>query len=80
LVNPIFDIEEVPIIHPSAHLRDISDGFEGDIDPLEKLLKYADGDSFICANPKREGVVFKNLKDPSVSFKIISNEYLLSSK
>lgn len=42
------------------------------------LLEMADGPSI---NAKlREGIVFKNRYDPSVSFKVISNKYLLKQK
>lgn len=44
---------------------------------MEEALAYADGPSI---NAKlREGVVFKNLDDPSKSFKVISNAWLLKN-
>lgn len=45
---------------------------------LEKGLEFAEGKSINHA--VREGVVYKNLKDPSKSFKIISNKFLLKQK
>lgn len=41
---------------------------------MDGLLKLADGDSL--NNPVREGLVFKHL-DGGISFKVISNQYLL---
>lgn len=44
---------------------------------MEEALAYADGPSI---NAKlREGVVFKNLDDPSKSFKVISNAWLMKN-
>lgn len=44
---------------------------------LEELISYADGNSLINDNKLREGLVFKSTIDSSVSFKVISNKYLL---
>jgi hypothetical protein len=43
---------------------------------LDELLAYADGPS-MNPNVKREGLVFKS-NDSKFSFKVISNEWLLS--
>jgi RNA ligase (TIGR02306 family) len=45
---------------------------------VQRLLEYADGQSELNGS-KREGVVLKSVVDPSVSFKIISNEWLLKN-
>lgn len=42
---------------------------------LEELLDFAEGPSYVRKN--REGVVFKSLTDPNVSFKVIAQSYLL---
>jgi RNA ligase (TIGR02306 family) len=42
---------------------------------IEDFLKYADRPSL--HNKTAEGVVFKSLKDPNFSFKVINNNYLL---
>lgn len=46
-----------------------------DFDTITKAIEYATGPSL---NPSvmREGLVWKNVRNPSFSFKIISNEYL----
>lgn len=41
------------------------------------LLNFADGDSSVTPGVKREGVVFKSTTTPNLSFKAISNGYLL---
>ena len=43
----------------------------------EDILKLADGNSWLNANQRREGVVAKCITDGDVSFKVISNLYLL---
>lgn len=48
------------------------------IHTMNELLAFAVGRSI--NNPIREGVVLKNLKNPNISFKIISNEYLLGEE
>lgn len=45
---------------------------------LNKAISYADGDGLYKGY--REGVVFKSLTNPNLSFKIISNKYLLKEK
>jgi RNA ligase (TIGR02306 family) len=44
---------------------------------VDALLSMADGPSVFSNN--REGLVFKNLRDPSVSFKAISNRWLMAN-
>lgn len=41
------------------------------------ILAFAESKSFIGTKPEREGVVFKCTRNPSVSFKAISNKWLL---
>jgi RNA ligase (TIGR02306 family) len=55
---------------------------EPDITPRglsDLLLEHADGVS-VLAKVDREGLVFKSIKDPNISFKAISNKWLLSEK
>lgn len=47
---------------------------EADVDGL---LKMAEGKSRLCETTEREGLVFKCMEDPSISFKSISNKFLL---
>lgn len=51
-------------------------GRKFDFPTVQDVLAYAEGQS-IAPGTKREGVVFKSLQDPDVSFKVISNSYLL---
>lgn len=51
--------------------------FESADDP--RIPELADGKSEL-ANTAREGLVFKNIKDGWVSFKAVSNQYLLKEK
>lgn len=47
---------------------------------IDELLELAEGKSVLNPNQEREGIVFKQHQDPSVSFKAISNKYLLKQK
>ena len=42
------------------------------------LLSYAEGKSALNGS-EREGLVMKSLQDPSVSFKVVSNKWLLKT-
>jgi len=44
---------------------------------MQSLIASADGQSVINSKVKREGVVYKNETDPSVSFKVVSSNFLL---
>lgn len=47
---------------------------------VESLLTYAEGKSLVGkAKPEREGVVFKCVEHPEISFKAISNRFLLEN-
>jgi hypothetical protein len=46
---------------------------------IEKILEYADGKSSLNPNFDREGVVVRSL-DRTISFKAISNKFLLNEK
>lgn len=45
---------------------------------LEDILEFADGPSLYAK--RREGIVFKSLDDPNVSWKAISNQWLLKNE
>lgn len=49
-----------------------------EIELVAELLAEADGPSI--NHPIREGLVYKSVYDPSVSFKVISNKFLLKSE
>lgn len=63
----------VPVIHSSSRLLELG------IDTVADVLKYAEGTSW-NPNVKREGLVFKSIKDPSFSFKAISESWLAKQK
>lgn len=46
---------------------------------VEKLLEWAEGKSKLCATTEREGLVYKCMEDTSVSFKTISNKFLIKN-
>jgi hypothetical protein len=46
---------------------------------IEDILNFADGKSDVGNCPAREGVVFKSL-DGQISFKAISNKWLLKNE
>jgi ATP-dependent RNA circularization protein (DNA/RNA ligase family) len=46
---------------------------------VDEILQWADGASKIGAGPLREGIVFKQV-DGGMTFKAISNAYLLGEK
>jgi hypothetical protein len=48
-------------------------------DTVEELLKYADDKSSLNPNFDREGVVIRSF-DRTISFKVISNQFLLNEK
>lgn len=73
-INPL--IEQVPIIEENFF---VFDKFKD----VESLVKYAEGNSALNKNKKREGLVFKsNLlwSGQIISFKAINNQYLLKEE
>lgn len=62
------EINHVPIIGIFS-LRELG------IENIDQLIAYADGPSINYK--RREGLVFKEIDRPSVSFKVISNDYLM---
>jgi RNA ligase (TIGR02306 family) len=62
-------LELVPIINYDYKLPPV----------IEEIISYADGKSRLNAETDREGIVIRN-KDKSVSFKAISNTFLLKEK
>lgn len=47
---------------------------------IDELLELAEGKSVLNPSQEREGIVFKQHQNPDVSFKVISNKYLLKQK
>jgi RNA ligase (TIGR02306 family) len=47
---------------------------------VASLLKLAEGPSFLNLRVEKEGYVYKNIRDSKISFKTISNKFLLGEK
>lgn len=70
-----FGLKHVPVIFPVY--------FEmcaNNCTTIDSLLQMAEGKSIINPQVNREGLVFKNIKDLNVSFKAISNAWLLKNE
>lgn len=65
----VLGLETVPVLDINFQLPD----------NIEKILEYADGKSSLNPNFDREGVVVRSL-DRIISFKAISNKFLLNEK
>lgn len=65
-------LDHAPILNDSLRLTKDTD--------IQFLLGYAEDKSMLNPKQEREGVVYKCNEDPLVSFKAISNQYLLSQK
>jgi RNA ligase (TIGR02306 family) len=63
-----FDIDHVPVIDDLNFYKDVSE-----------LLNLAEGKSVLCDSTEREGLVFKCKNRPEISFKAISNKFLLKN-
>ena len=63
-------LEHVPVFEESMDLSGIK--------KIEELLSMANQPSL--KNPVAEGLVFKSIDNPDISFKVISNEFLLNLK
>ena len=65
-------IEQVPVI--TAVGTKLLDGLS-----VDDFLEMAEGKSILNPKTEREGLVFKNQTDPDISFKAISNRWLLKT-
>ena len=65
--SQIFNLKTVPIIRE----------FNG-LPTIDELIKIADGQSLLNPNSRREGLVFRS-NENDISFKVISNAYLLKN-
>ena len=65
-------LKHVPIIEGHFSITDAN--------TKDQLLESAESKSMLNPKQEREGIVFKNIKDTSKSFKCISNKYLLKQK
>lgn len=68
----MLDIDSVPIIQ--AYYTDYANS------TCDQMLGYADGKSVLNPKVLREGLVYKLHSDQRVSFKTVSNQYLLGEK
>jgi RNA ligase (TIGR02306 family) len=60
------------------HIKVIDNNFVMTSDiTIDKLLEMAEGKSYLNSKTEREGLVFKCLTDSSITFKAISNKFLL---
>lgn len=66
------EIKHVPILEYGFSLKDFY--------TIEAILKFSEGKSRINEKTEREGLVFKCNQDTNVSFKAISNQFLLKEK
>lgn len=79
----VLDLTHVPVPSYFDLLKDIPEAKE--LDPsacelsLDVVLNMADGTSVLFDTP-REGLVFKHLRDSALTFKAISNKFLLKSE
>lgn len=64
-------LKHVPVIYPEQLLENKN---------IDWLLQYAEGKSILNLQQEREGIVFKNIKDPEFTFKVVSNRYLMGHK
>lgn len=48
-------------------------------DSVNDILELAEGKSKLCDTTEREGLVYKCIDDPTVSFKVISNRFLMKN-
>lgn len=60
------------------HVPVLCNGFNIGNETVGSLLAYAEGKSELNGS-EREGLVFKSLQDPSVSFKCVSNRWLIKT-
>jgi RNA ligase (TIGR02306 family) len=66
----VYKIKTVPLVAMDVHIAEST---------VKELLDKADGPSQLVDAP-REGFVYKSLSDPTKSFKVISNNWLLTEK
>ena len=62
-----FEIKHVPVLDNSASL----------LENVNDMLEFAEGKTFLGSGAEREGLVWKNVSLPGLSFKTISNKFLL---
>jgi RNA ligase (TIGR02306 family) len=63
-------LEHVPVLADVTHIPDT----------MEEILKVAEGKSVINPPTEREGIVYRATHDARISFKVISNKFLIKEK
>ena len=71
--NGGLNVRSVPVVRKST-IREIASDTDNIV---ATLLKYVEGKSSLDGKTIREGSVFRSLRDSSVSFKVVSNQFLL---
>lgn len=64
-------LEQVPVVFNDVTLFGVD---------LQGILALAEGKSVLNLKTEREGLVFRNVSNGSISFKVISNRYLIKSE
>jgi len=81
------ELKTVPVVCGGITLTKLQEEFNKTL--IESLLNFADGLSFLDMSSKREGLVFRSVKEVTgiggtfngrLSFKAVSNQYLLKEK
>ena len=75
---PLFEKLEIVNILGLTHVPFLC--FDGFPPTTEGFLQAADGHSIVNADVLREGIVVRDKKDDGMSFKVISNKWLLKHK
>lgn len=70
-------VKSVPTIFTAKSLREMIGDCLTNEEVQTKLLKYVEGKSAIDNKTIREGSVFRCLTNPTFSFKVVSNQFLL---
>jgi RNA ligase (TIGR02306 family) len=63
-----------------SHVPVVSDRYTLNTITMDFLIEWADSTSMINPGVNREGLVFKSIDNPDISFKVISNLYLMGEK
>lgn len=71
-----FCVRVVPFVSRGTLLSIVGD-VQDTQELRSNLLKYVEGKSALDGKTIREGSVFRSMKDSGVSFKVVSNQFLL---
>ena len=68
-IAKLLGLKHVPVISEAMLINKNVD--------VQNILKLAEGKSVLNNKAEREGIVFKCVEEPEISFKAISNKFLL---